>query len=38
MALFSIGSFLTIFVVGIVWATRPAHKHNPPQHGTSQNE
>ncbi|HUY82151.1 MAG TPA: hypothetical protein VMU92_10555 [Acidobacteriaceae bacterium] len=26
LALFVIGCFVTIFVVGIIWATRPAHK------------
>ena len=28
LAFYSIASFITIFVVGIIWATRPARKHN----------
>jgi len=28
VAFFSIASFITIFVVGIIWATRPARKQD----------
>jgi len=26
LAFFAIGCFVTVFVIGIIWATRPAHK------------
>jgi cbb3-type cytochrome oxidase subunit 3 len=26
LAFFAIGCFVTVFIVGIIWATRPAHK------------
>jgi hypothetical protein len=32
LAFFSIGSFLTIFIFGIIWGTRPAHKHESRYH------
>lgn len=36
MAFFSIGSFLAIFIVGIIWATRPVNRREAQQHGTTQ--
>jgi hypothetical protein len=32
MAFFSIGCFVTIFIVGVIWATRPAHKNESRYH------
>jgi hypothetical protein len=32
MAIISIASFVTIFIVGIIWATRPAHKSDTHNH------
>ncbi|MGC2161442.1 MAG: hypothetical protein WA634_06020 [Silvibacterium sp.] len=36
MAFLSIGSFVVIFLVAILWATRPATKHDAEEHGTTQ--
>jgi hypothetical protein len=32
LAIFSIASFVTIFVVGIIWATRPERKQDSNRH------
>jgi len=36
LAFLSICSFVTIFIVGIIWATRPAKKDHSKEHGTTQ--
>lgn len=39
MALISIGSFFVIFLIAILWATRPVSKRETQEHGTKeQNE
>ena len=39
MAFISIGSFFVIFLVAILWATRPESKRDSQEHGTKeQNE
>lgn len=35
MAFFSIGSFFVIFLIAILWATRPV-KHGSQEHGTEE--
>lgn len=35
MAFFSIGCFVVIFTVAIIWATRPESKHDAQTHGTT---
>jgi hypothetical protein len=34
VAFFSIGSFVVIFVVAILWATRPVSESDAARHGT----
>jgi hypothetical protein len=39
VAFISIGSFFVIFLVAILWATRPENKRDAQEHGTKeQNE
>jgi hypothetical protein len=36
VAYFALGSFVTIFIVGIIWATRPVSKPDEHHHGTAE--
>ena len=36
MAFISIGSFFVIFLIAILWATRPENKRDAQEHGTKE--